>query len=38
MLENSPDNSGDVRDGGFDPWVEKIPQEKKMATHSNILA
>ena len=23
---------------GFDPWVEKIPLEKEMATHSSILA
>ena len=22
----------------FDPWVEKIPPEKEMATHSSILA
>ena len=22
----------------FDPWIRKIPLEKKMATHSNILA
>ena len=25
------------RRGGFDPW-SKIPQEKKIATHSNFLA
>ena len=23
---------------GFHPWVEKIPMEKEMATHSSILA
>ena len=23
---------------GFNPWVEKIPQEKEMASHSSILA
>ena len=23
---------------GFDPWVRKIPLEKKMATHSSIVA
>ena len=23
---------------GFDPWVRKIPPEKKMSTHSSILA
>ena len=23
---------------GFNPWVEKIPLEKEMATHSSILA
>ena len=22
----------------FDPWVEKIPLEKEMATHSSFLA
>ena len=22
---------------GFNPWVQKIPLEKEMATHSNIL-
>ena len=22
----------------FDPWVEKMPLEKEMATHSSILA
>ena len=27
-------NAGDL----FDPWVRKIPLEKKMAIHSNILA
>ena len=23
---------------GFEPWVEKIPLEKEMATHSSIFA
>ena len=23
---------------GFDPWVERIPLEEEMATHSSILA
>ena len=23
---------------GFDPWVGKIPLERKVATHSSILA
>ena len=23
---------------GFQPWVQKIPLEKEMATHSNIVA
>ena len=23
---------------GFNPWVEKIPLEEEMATHSSILA
>ena len=27
-------NAGDLR---FDPWVRKIPLEKQMASHSNIL-
>ena len=26
-----------VQETGFDPWVRKIPLEKGMATHSNIL-
>ena len=33
--EESACNAGDV---SFDPWVRKIPLEKGMATHSNILA
>ena len=23
---------------GFDPWIKKIPMEKRMATHSSTLA
>ena len=39
--EESACNSGNhlqCRRPGFDPWVEKIPLEKEMATHSSILA
>ena len=25
VVKNSPDNAGDKRDMGFDPWVRKIP-------------
>ena len=31
-------NLSAVRRLGFNPWVEKIPLEKEMATHSSILA
>ena len=36
MLKNLPASAGPA--SGFNPWVGKIPLEKKMATHSNILA
>ena len=35
MGENLPANEGDFR---FSPWVGADPLEKKMATHSSILA
>ena len=35
VVKNPPANAGDL---GFDPWVEKIPLEEEMATHSSILA
>ena len=39
MGKESACNAGE-RHGrhSFNPWVWKIPLEKKMATHSNILA
>ena len=36
VVKNLPGNAG--RRCGFDPGVRKIPLEKEMATHSNILA
>ena len=36
VVKNLPGNAS--RRCGFDPWVRKSPLEKKMATHSNILA
>ena len=39
MVKNPPANAGDLGlIPGSDPWVGKIPLEKEMATHSNILA
>ena len=39
MVKNPLASAGDAGDPvGFDPWVEKIPLEKEMATHSGILA
>ena len=35
-VKNPPANPGGPRD--IDPWVEKIPLEEEMATHSSILA
>ena len=38
-IKNPLASAGDAGDPvGFDPWVEKIPLEKEMATHSGILA
>ena len=25
MVKNPPANAGDIRDGGFGPWVRKVP-------------
>ena len=33
---SSKESAGQCR-CGFNPWVRKIPLEKKMAAHSNIL-
>ena len=38
MVKNLPANGGDAKDEGSSPLVRKIPLEKEMATHSNILA
>ena len=35
---SSKESTWQCRKHGFHPWVRKIPLEKKMATHSNILA
>ena len=38
-VKNPPANAGDIRDMGFDPWVEKIPWRKKwQPVFSSILA
>ena len=34
VVKNLPANAEDVKD----PWVGKIPLEKEIAVHSNILA
>ena len=34
---SSKESAGQCRRCGFNPWVRKIPLEKKMAAHSNIL-
>ena len=33
VVKNSPPN----KRHWFDPWVGKVPLEKEMATHSNVL-
>ena len=38
VVKNPPANEGDIKRPGFDLWVEKIPLEEGMATHSSILA
>ena len=30
VVKNLPANAGDVGDGGFDPWVGKIPWRRKL--------
>ena len=35
VVKNLPAKAGDP---GFHPWVEKIPLEEEMGTHSSILA
>ena len=37
VVKNPPANAGNMR-CGFDSWVRKIPLEKGIATHCNILA
>ena len=37
MVKNPPANSGDVKDAGSIPGLERS-LEKEMATHSSILA
>ena len=37
MIKNPPANAGDVRDE-FYAWVGEDSLEKRMATHSSILA
>ena len=37
VAKNPPANARDIKHG-FDPWVQKIPLEEGMATHSSILA
>jgi len=36
VVKNPPANARDRH--RFNPWVEKIPLEESMATHSSILA
>ena len=37
-LVSGKESACQCRRRGFDPWIKKIPLEKKMATHSSILA
>ena len=37
VLNNLPDNAGDVRDVGLIPRLGRFPEEG-MATHSSVLA
>ena len=30
VVKTLPANAGDVGDGGFDPWVGKIPWRRKL--------
>ena len=38
VVKNPPANAGDIRDMGLIPVLGRPPQEKRMATHSSILA
>ena len=38
VVRNPPANAGDTGDWWLNPWVEKIPWRKGMATHYSILA
>ena len=38
MVKNLPANAGDIRDAGLIPGSGRFPLEKKMTTHSSILA
>ena len=38
MVKNVTANAGDIKRLGFDPWVMEDPLEKRIATHSSILA
>ena len=37
LVKNLPASTGDIRDIGFDPWVEKIPWRRAWQ-HSSLLA
>ena len=38
VVKNLPANAGDIRDAGLIPGSGRFPLEKKMTTHSSILA
>ena len=38
IIMGFPNGLAGYRRLGFNPWVEKIPQRRKMTTHSSILA
>ena len=38
VIKNLLDNTGDLRDTEFIPWVREDPLEKGMETHSRVLA
>ena len=38
LVVKNPLANGDIKRPGFNLWVEKIPLEEIMATHSSILA
>ena len=37
-VKNPPENSGDIRHPGFDPWVVEDPLEEDTTTQSRMLA